>query len=102
LTGLLNEKFGGKKESILNTALMAFQAGYAYPVGNVLSTRYQFVMGESTGGPAQVTMDGNQALAYGLIAAGVRYGAAYPITPWSTVMEILRSELPKSGVLFVQ
>jgi 2-oxoglutarate ferredoxin oxidoreductase subunit alpha len=32
-------------------------------------------------------MDGNQALAYGLIAAGVRYGAGYPITPWSTIME---------------
>ncbi len=31
-----------------------------------------------TGGPIQVTMDGNQALAYGLIAAGVRYGAAIP------------------------
>jgi 2-oxoglutarate ferredoxin oxidoreductase subunit alpha len=47
-------------------------------------------------------MDGNQALAYGLIAAGVRYGAGYPITPWSTVMEILRNELPKYGGLFVQ
>jgi 2-oxoglutarate ferredoxin oxidoreductase subunit alpha len=47
-------------------------------------------------------MDGNQALAYGLIAAGVRYGAAYPITPWTTVMEVLRAELPKYGGLFVQ
>ncbi len=84
LTGLLKEKFGGKDESILNTALMAFQAGYAYPVGNVLATRYQFENRQSTGGPSQVTMDGNQALAYGLIAGGVRYGAGYPITPWST------------------
>ena len=47
-------------------------------------------------------MDGNQALAYGLIAAGVRYGAGYPITPWSSVMEMLRSELPKYGGIFVQ
>ena len=47
-------------------------------------------------------MDGNQALAYGLIAAGVRYGAGYPITPWSSVMEILRGELPKYGGIFVQ
>jgi len=102
LEGLLKEKFGGKNESILNTALMAFQAGYAYPVGNVLSTRYQFEASASTGGPVQVTMDGNQALAYGLIAGGVRYGAGYPITPWSTVMETLRSEFPKYGGLFVQ
>ena len=47
-------------------------------------------------------MDGNQALAYGLIAGGVRYGAGYPITPWSSVMEILRRELPKYGGIFVQ
>ncbi len=102
LQRLLKEKFGGKNESVLNTALMAFQAGYAYPVGNVLSTRYKFEPSEDTGGRAQVTMDGNQALAYGLIAAGVRFGAAYPITPWTTVMEVLRAEFPKYGGLFVQ
>ncbi len=102
LKRLLNEKFGGKDESVLSTALMAFQAGYAYPVSNVLSTRYKFEPSAESGGRAQVTMDGNQAIAYGLIAAGVRYGAAYPITPWTTVMEILRAELPKYGGLFVQ
>ena len=37
-----------------------------------------------------------------LIAAGVRYGAGYPITPWSSVMEMLRRELPKYGGIFVQ
>jgi len=102
LKGLIRERFGGKNESIVNTALMAFQAGYSYPVGNLLTTRYEFEARDKERGVGQVTMDGNQALAYGLIAAGVRYGAGYPITPWSTVMEILRSELPKYGGLFVQ
>ncbi len=99
---LIKEKFAGKDESIVNTALMAFQAGYAYPVGNVLTKHYQFEKIEKTGGRAQITMDGNQALAYGLIAAGVRYGAGYPITPWSSIMETLRRELPKYGGIFVQ
>ena len=43
----------------------------------------------------QVVMNCNEALACGVIAAGVRFGAAYPITPWSEVMEILRRELPR-------
>jgi 2-oxoglutarate/2-oxoacid ferredoxin oxidoreductase subunit alpha len=47
-------------------------------------------------------MNGNEALAYGLIAAGVRFGAGYPITPWSDVMELLRRELPKYGGSFIQ
>jgi 2-oxoglutarate ferredoxin oxidoreductase subunit alpha len=103
LTTLIKEKFAGKDASIANTALMAFQAGYGYPVGNVLTKQYKFeVIAPKEGDRAQITMDGNQALAYGLIAAGVRYGAGYPITPWSSVMEILRGELPKYGGIFVQ
>jgi 2-oxoglutarate ferredoxin oxidoreductase subunit alpha len=103
LTTLIKEKFAGKDASIANTALMAFHAGYAYPVGNVLTKQYKFeATVHKAGDRAQITMDGNQALAYGLIAAGVRYGAGYPITPWSSVMEILRGELPKYGGIFVQ
>jgi len=102
LRKLISEKFAGKDTSVANTALMAFQAGYNYPVGRVLSHLYKFEPTHRTGGRAQITMDGNQALAYGLIAAGVRYGAGYPITPWSSVMEVLRREFPKYGGLFVQ
>src|SRR5437764_3771839 len=102
LTTLIKEKFAGKDESVVNTAIMAFTAGYAYPVGNLLSKLYQFEKVDKTGARAQITMDGNTALAYGLIAAGIRYGAGYPITPWSSIMEVLRSELPKYGGIFVQ
>ena len=102
LKRIISEKFGGKDESVVNTALMAFQAGYAYPVGKVLTHQYRFEHVPKADGRPQITMDGNQALAYGLIAAGVRYGAGYPITPWSSVMEVLRRELPKYGGIFVQ
>src|SRR5436190_6845504 len=103
LKKIITEKFAGKNESIVNTALMAFQAGYAYPVGKVPTHQYQFEhIPKKAGARAQITMDGNQALACGLLAAGVRYGAGYPITPWSSVMETLRRELPKYGGIFVQ
>src|SRR5881394_1042376 len=103
LKRIITEKFAGKDESIVNTALMAFQAGYAYPVGKVLTHQYQFEKFEKKPGARdQITMDGNSALAFGLIAAGVRYGAGYPITPWSSIMEILRTQLPKYGGIFVQ
>jgi 2-oxoglutarate ferredoxin oxidoreductase subunit alpha len=103
LKRIITEKFAGKDESIVNTAMMAFQAGYAYPVGKVLSHHYQFEKIEKKPGARdQITMDGNSALAFGLIAAGVRFGAGYPITPWSSVMEVLRTQLPKYGGIFVQ
>ncbi|MDI1248967.1 MAG: 2-oxoacid:acceptor oxidoreductase subunit alpha [Lacunisphaera sp.] len=101
LTQLIKERFGGKNEDIVRNALLAFDAGYAWSAEN-LRYRLERAAAPVPGAPPQVTTDGNTAIAYGLIAAGVRYGAAYPITPWSSIMEILRVELPKYGGIFVQ
>src|SRR4051812_27968105 len=100
LEKLIGERFTGKDTSILNNALAAFHAGYSHSLGNVLET-FKFVDSQ-TKDAQQVVTNGNEALAYGLIAAGVRFGAGYPITPWSDIMEILRRELPKYGGTFVQ
>ena len=100
LEALFGERFGGKDASVLNNALAAFRAGYNHSLGEVLET-FKFVDSQGKAGQ-QVVMNGNEAIAYGLIAAGVRFGAAYPITPWSDVMEILRRELPKYGGSFIQ
>src|SRR6059036_1088748 len=100
LEKLIGERFTGKDPSILDNALAAFHAGYSHSLGNVFET-FKFVESQRKTGQ-QVVMNGNEALAYGLIAAGVRFGAGYPITPWSDVMEILRRELPKYGGTFVQ
>ncbi|PWU08509.1 MAG: 2-oxoacid:acceptor oxidoreductase subunit alpha [Verrucomicrobia bacterium] len=100
LEALLGERFGGKDASILKNALSAFHAGYNHSLGGVIET-FKFVESQHKAG-SQVVMNGNEALAFGILAAGVRFGAAYPITPWSDVMEILRRELPKYGGTFVQ
>ncbi|PTY00496.1 2-oxoacid:acceptor oxidoreductase subunit alpha [Opitutus sp. ER46] len=105
LAGLIKERFGGKDEDIVRNAMLAFDAGYGWPQNNLRDLFYRFeAIDRATArtGRPQVTMDGNTALAYGLIAAGIRHGAGYPITPWSSIMEILRTELPKYGGTFVQ
>jgi len=100
LEKLLGERFTGKDPSILNNALAAFHAGYANSPGNVVET-FQLADSQKKGGH-QVVMNGNEAIGYGLIAAGVRFGAGYPITPWTDIMELLRRELPKYGGSFIQ
>src|ERR1017187_3342081 len=100
LERLITERFGGKDSGVLKNAMLGFHAGYGYSLGQILET-FQFVESKKKAGQ-QVVMTGNEALAYGLIAAGVRFGAAYPITPWSEIMELLRRELPKYGGTFVQ
>ncbi|MCI0540658.1 MAG: 2-oxoacid:acceptor oxidoreductase subunit alpha [Verrucomicrobiales bacterium] len=100
LEKLVGERFGGKDASILNNALAAFHAGYNHSLGHLIET-FRFVESQKKAGH-QVVMNGNEALGWGLIAAGVRFGAGYPITPWSDIMELLRRELPKYGGTFVQ
>ena len=97
----LETKFGGKRE-ILRANLVALEAGWSY--------------GETTEGfavhyevkPAQLppgryrTIRGNQALAYGLVAAAERSGlplflGSYPITPASDILHEL-SALKHFGV----
>ena len=103
ITGLISERFGGKSEDIVRNAMLAFDAGYGTPADNIRDClcRLEGAQARPSGKP-RVSMDGNLALTYGLIAAGVRHGAGYPITPWSSVMETLRSELTRYGGLFVQ
>jgi 2-oxoglutarate ferredoxin oxidoreductase subunit alpha len=100
LTKLIEERFGGKDPTIVQNAMTCFNAGYNHSLENLLKT-YQFYTPEKKD-RHQVVMNGNEALGYGLIAAGVRFGAGYPITPWSDIMELLRRELPKYGGTFVQ
>src|SRR5256885_11953230 len=84
LEKLVTERFTGKDPSIAQNALAAFHAGYSHSLGNVIET-FQFVESQRAKDRPQIVMNGNEALAYGLIAAGIRFGAGYPITPWSDI-----------------
>lgn len=101
IVSLVERQFGRKSEDILRNAMLAFDAGFAYPIGDLTGLKFSLREGKMAGAD-KVTTDGNTALTLGLLAGGVRYGAAYPITPWSTIMEQLRVELPKFGGIFVQ
>jgi 2-oxoglutarate ferredoxin oxidoreductase subunit alpha len=95
---MLQNYYKGKGEDVVRSVLNSFNAGYSYN----LTVTFAFAPATVQTTRSQVVMDGNQAIAYGAIAAGVRFGAAYPITPWTSVMEIMRAELPKYGGTFVQ
>ena len=104
LKGIMKERFGKKSEDILRNALQTFDAGYAHDLGDEVRANFAFgpARADTADGRPIVTMDGNQAIVLGLITAGVRFGAAYPITPASSIMEDLRGALPKYGGIYVQ
>lgn len=99
LADIISRKFGRKSEDILRNAMLAFDAGYAWPVHDI--EHMPFAPGENVEAD-RISSDGNTMLGLGLIAGGCRFGAGYPITPWSSIMEMLRSELPAHGGMFIQ
>ena len=100
ISDIIAAKFGKKSEDILRNAMLAFDAGYLWPVHDI--NHMPMAPGENDLGQERLSTDGNTMLGLGLIAGGCRFGAGYPITPWSTIMEQLRSELPKYGGMFIQ
>jgi len=57
-------------------------------------------MSIKTGVP--LLLSGNEAIAYGALAAGARFYGGYPITPSTEVAEVMAAELPKLGGKFIQ
>mgnify|MGYP000662076808 CR=1 FL=1 len=100
LVGIISKQFGKKDESVLRNVMLAFDAGYAFNVGDL--EKFSFEPGEASTGRPRISTDGNTMLTLGLLAGGVRFGSAYPITPWSQIMEMMRAELPKYNGIFVQ
>ncbi len=101
LESMLQAYYKSKGEDVIRNVIGAFNAGYGYDIGKVTDT-FEFEAPANKVPRKQVVTDGNQAVAYGALTAGIRFGAGYPITPWSSIMEILRAELPKYGGMFVQ
>jgi 2-oxoglutarate ferredoxin oxidoreductase subunit alpha len=89
----LKEKFG-KKDEILNSNVKALQAGYNYgDTTETFTTQYKVEKAKMPAGEYRSIM-GNQAVAYGLIAASQKSGlplflGSYPITPASDILHDL-------------
>lgn len=89
----LEEKFG-KKPEILESNLKVLRAGYNYgETTETFTTQYKVEKAKIAAGTYRSIM-GNQALAYGLIAASVKSGltlflGSYPITPASDILHEL-------------
>lgn len=98
---VVDEIFGRKGEDVVRKNLEAISRGsqaIAEQIGDRVG-EWELVPAD---GKRRMFMIGNDAVAFGALAAGVRFMAAYPITPASEIMEYLIKKLPKFGGAVIQ
>lgn len=98
---LISDLFSRKGESVVDLNIQALNEGY-----RLMKEEMESLNGEHTLVPinaeGHLFMIGNDAIGLGAVAAGVKFMAAYPITPASEIMEYMIDRLPSLGGAVIQ
>ena len=95
---VLNKQLGDKGEQVLSSSMETIDAGIAAAQD---IPRRPLPKASSTGA-GHWLITGNQATGLGAVRGGIRFVAAYPITPATEVLEWLATALQKVGGKLVQ
>ncbi|MGZ8390240.1 MAG: 2-oxoacid:acceptor oxidoreductase subunit alpha [Rhodoplanes sp.] len=99
LRAALSKRFGEHGSAALEANLAAVDAGAAAAAGSEL--------GHPLSAPTKSTakrwlISGNEAAALGAVRGGIRFAAAYPITPATDILEWLAANLARIGGVMLQ
>lgn len=99
MRAVLVKRFGAKGTAAIETNLAAVDAGAAAAA--------ELDLGRSLTAPVKTDakrwlISGNEAVALGAVRGGIRFAAAYPITPATDILEWLASNLARVGGVMLQ
>ncbi|KAA0564252.1 2-oxoacid:acceptor oxidoreductase subunit alpha [Bacillus sp. CH30_1T] len=98
---VVEEIFGRKGETVVEKNMEAIKQGFQ-SMKDELGIKVGSLQLKEADGNKRMFMIGNDAIALGALAGGVRLMAAYPITPASEIMEYLIKKLPMVGGTVIQ
>ncbi len=99
----LEHKYGSKGEEVVEYNHTAAQTAFDY-MHRHYDQRETFVIkeAEEEEHPRGVLMDTNTAIAYGALKAGVKFSAAYPMTPATSIFDLLSKKAPEYNIAVKQ
>ena len=93
----------GKRKDLLEANLLGLRTGYEWAADNLpVVDDLRLPPTEPEGACKRMLVTGNQAIALGALAAGLKFYSGYPITPATDIMEFLAGELPRLGGTLIQ
>ncbi len=82
------------RQQLLEMNVTALHKGY-----ELVESRYPHLQGDSK---ETILINGNQAVGFGAIAAGLKFYSAYPMSPSTTILEYLASKSEDAGIVVEQ
>lgn len=95
LDEVIADIFGRKSSEVVNLNRKAARAGYEYAKGVEHPLRSITKRDVSS----RITATGNEAIGLGLIAGGLQFYAAYPMTPSSSLLHFLAAKASQVGIV---
>lgn len=99
LKNLIAETFRKKGEDVVAANQKAAQAGFEFAVKGCMECSFR---AGAPKGASRMLISGVDAIALGAIASGVRFYAAYPMTPSTGIMNYLASQEARYGIVVEQ
>ena len=98
LEDIIDLTFGRKGQALVDANVKVARAGYNHAAENFTPFEAQFVKQE----PALAFVDGNSAMAMGGAAAGVKFYAAYPMSPSTGVLHWMANNARNLNIMVRQ
>jgi 2-oxoglutarate ferredoxin oxidoreductase subunit alpha len=99
LSALLEKRLGDKGQAAIEASRASTNAGFDVAASLDFGMR---LVAPKAHGRRRWLISGNEAAALGAVRGGVRFAAAYPITPATEILEWLAPNLPNVGGVLLQ
>jgi 2-oxoglutarate/2-oxoacid ferredoxin oxidoreductase subunit alpha len=96
--GVIKEALGRKGEEVVAANINAARSGYEYSVKECLRCAFSVPLK----GQGKMLINGNDAIGLGAVASGVRFYAAYPMTPSTGIMNFVASKAATHNIVVEQ
>ncbi|MCG3223852.1 MAG: 2-oxoacid:acceptor oxidoreductase subunit alpha, partial [Candidatus Heimdallarchaeota archaeon] len=93
------EQFGGKGEKVISTNYDALEKGIKFAEEKGWLPIWEK---HKYGKARQMIISGNEAIALGMLSAGLKFYSGYPMTPATSIVHYLTKYLPKLGMVVKQ
>lgn len=99
ISSVISDQFGRKGEEVVKKNIDVARAGYNYAMENNHDFRLDI---KPVSEKPKMFLSGNEAIALGAVAAGMKFYSAYPMTPASNILHYFFAKEREFGIMVKQ